>query len=78
VEIKLGPGVCKTQPFPSDATDFIQFRGIRQETLGLYVMGELAYEDDLKVKRTARFCRRYDYRVKRFLTVADPDYEATE
>lgn len=77
-EMELAPGTYETRSFSFDATDFRQFKGISHETIGLYVMGELIYSDDLGFRRTARFCRLFDWEKKRFFPVIDPDYETTD
>jgi len=75
-DIKLPPGVYGTQCFRFLPVDFARFKAIRQKAIGLYILGELFYSDDLGINRTTRFCRLFDWEKERFLPAADPDYES--
>jgi hypothetical protein len=52
--------------------------GIREKNIGLYAIGEIAYRDDLRLRRTTRFCRLYDWKKERFLPVSDRDNESDD
>jgi hypothetical protein len=44
----------------------------------IYVLGFLAYSDQLGIKRRTAFCRKYDHMRGRFFAVDDRDYEHEE
>lgn len=44
----------------------------------IYVLGNVAYQDDSGVIRRTAFCRKYDHARGRFFAVDDPDYEHEE
>ena len=46
-----------------------------QAAAHLYVMGWIEFSDDARIIRRTRFCREYNFVARRFLPVADPDYE---
>jgi len=53
---------------------------IRQgsDNWAFYVMGWIAYADDLGLVRRTAFCRKWDARKKRLPPIDDPDYEQAE
>jgi hypothetical protein len=44
----------------------------------IYVLGYVAYRDELGIERRTAFCRKYDHIRRRFFMVDDPDYEHEE
>jgi hypothetical protein len=85
---RLLPGKFATEPFslenkydfPNDSSDrgTSNFALFRSGNLKVYVMGEIAYQDDLDNQRITRFCRHYQTDKGRFIPVDDPDYECVD
>jgi hypothetical protein len=44
----------------------------------LFLMGWIDYVDDLRIRRTTRFCRLYDAPSERFSAVEDTEYESAD
>jgi hypothetical protein len=80
-DITLQPGESSTVTFQSkDAMSGVGNRIFQcVDNWGIYVMGWIAYEDDLRVKRRTAFCRQWRFPERRFFPLHDdPDYEHEE
>jgi hypothetical protein len=76
--IAVPAGKYGTQPFPvggrAPITSDELFK-LSQGLLGLYVIGEIVYRDDLGNIRTTSFCREWRRGNPRFVAVENADYE---
>jgi hypothetical protein len=46
-----------------------------KETSDFYFFGYIVFLDNIGIERRIAFCRRYDFKTKRFTAVQDDDYE---
>ena len=79
VDIELAPGNGTEWRFQTTPPEVEQqeWRALRERLAPIYVLGSIAYKDELEGVRISGFCRRWDAGVKRFsqLVPPDPDYE---
>ena len=81
VNFSLEPGSSEPYAFTieSQSTDEENVGITLTQHRTLYAMGWIDYEDARRVRRTTRFCRRYDPKQVRFWPVEnDPDYESQD
>jgi hypothetical protein len=79
IRVILQPGQSAPLPFGSDRLiGGRESNQILDGQLMIYVLGLVAYSDQLGIIRRTAFCRKYDHRRGRFFAVDDPDYEHEE
>jgi hypothetical protein len=80
--VTLPAGKYGTLQFPKavrqDPVPFEDLDKIAKSLLGVYVIGEIVYRDDLDIVRTTYFCRKWDGIAGRFVQVDNPDYKSAD
>lgn len=79
LNIDLPPGISTPLNFASDRLlGGNESDQINSGSLFIYVLGFVAYTDELGIMRRTAFCRKYNYGRGRFFATKDPDYEHEE